>query len=118
MEKTEALIDLCIARGVNYFDTAWFYHNGKSEEIMGKLLAKYPRESYYIADKIGFGKSVIMEAYRTSVLLAAISLVLSAVEHKSPQATETEAVIGLAVKRRGIARHLLGIGASRVVISS
>ena len=56
MEKTEALIDLCIERGVNYFDTAWFYHNGKSEEIMGKLLAKYPRESFYIATKMPFNK--------------------------------------------------------------
>ncbi len=56
LEKTEALIDLCIKSGVNYFDTAWFYHNGKSEEIVGKILAQYPRDSFYLADKMPFNK--------------------------------------------------------------
>ena len=51
-EKTEALFDLCIRNGINYFDTAWFYHKGKSEEIMGKILSKYDRDSYYIATKM------------------------------------------------------------------
>ncbi len=37
--------------GVNYFDTAWPYHEGKSEISLGRMLAEYPRESYYIADK-------------------------------------------------------------------
>ena len=50
--KTEELIDLCIKEGVNYFDTAWFYHGGKSEETMGKILKKYKRESFYLATKM------------------------------------------------------------------
>ncbi len=50
--KTEELIDVCIKNGVNYFDTAWFYHQGKSEGIMGKILSKYPRDSFYIATKM------------------------------------------------------------------
>ena len=37
-KKTEEIIDFCIKNGVNYFDTAWFYHEGKSEEIIGKML--------------------------------------------------------------------------------
>lgn len=37
--------------GVNYFDTAWGYHEGQSEIVMGKALSKYPRESFYLADK-------------------------------------------------------------------
>ena len=37
--------------GVNYFDTAYGYHNGKSEEVCGKLLSAYPRESYYLTTK-------------------------------------------------------------------
>lgn len=37
--------------GVNYFDTAWPYHQGKSEEVIGSVLKAYPRESYYLADK-------------------------------------------------------------------
>lgn len=49
--KTAEMFDYAIAHGVNYFDTAYMYHGGRSEGITGKLLKKYPRESYYIADK-------------------------------------------------------------------
>ena len=52
MEETQKLFDLCIERGVNYFDTAWFYHNGMSEEAVGKILRRYPRDSYYLATKM------------------------------------------------------------------
>ena len=45
------MVELAMSRGVNYFDTAWVYHQGKSEEFMGRALAKYPRESFYIATK-------------------------------------------------------------------
>ena len=51
LAATGEMVDYAIANGVNYFDTAWFYHNGKSESIMGQLLSKYPRESYYLATK-------------------------------------------------------------------
>lgn len=51
MEKTAALIDIAISGGINYFDTAWMYHGGTSESVIGKILSKYPRDSYYIADK-------------------------------------------------------------------
>ena len=47
----EALVDRAIAGGVNYFDTAWPYHEGVSESVIGKILAKYPRNSFYLADK-------------------------------------------------------------------
>ena len=40
-----------MANGVNYYDTAWGYHNGNSEIALGKALAKHPREKFYIADK-------------------------------------------------------------------
>lgn len=52
MAATAEMIDVCLQNGVNYFDTAWFYHGGKSESIMGELLSKYPRESYYLATKL------------------------------------------------------------------
>ena len=42
----EAMVDLAMARGVNYYDTAWGYHSGHSETVLGKALAKYPRESF------------------------------------------------------------------------
>ena len=37
--------------GINYFDTAYPYHNAKSEIIIGKALKQLPRESYYLATK-------------------------------------------------------------------
>lgn len=40
-----------IAHGVNYFDTAWPYHGGESERVIGRVLSKYPRDSYYLATK-------------------------------------------------------------------
>ena len=45
------MVDYAMEHGVNYYDTAWGYHNGKSELVMGKALAKHPRESFYLADK-------------------------------------------------------------------
>ncbi len=46
-----AMADYAMAHGVNYYDTAWGYHNGNSELVMGRALARYPRESYFLADK-------------------------------------------------------------------
>ena len=47
----EAMVDFAMAYGVNYYDTAWGYHDGHSETVLGKALAKYPRESFYLATK-------------------------------------------------------------------
>ena len=49
--KVNAMFDLAIKEGVNYFDTAYPYLGGKSEIAMAEALSRYPRESYYIADK-------------------------------------------------------------------
>ncbi len=45
------MIDYAMKNGVNYYDTAWGYHDGNSEIAMGKILSKYPRESFYLASK-------------------------------------------------------------------
>ena len=50
-EQVQRMVDYAIDNGVNYFDTAWGYHNGESEKVIEKALAKHPRESYYLADK-------------------------------------------------------------------
>ena len=50
-EKAAVMVDEAIKGGINYFDTAWGYHGGNSELVMGKLLEKYPRESFYLATK-------------------------------------------------------------------
>lgn len=51
-EKAQALIDYAYAHGVNYFDTAYMYHGGKSELFIGQALKKYPRDSYFLTDKM------------------------------------------------------------------
>lgn len=50
-EKTAEMVEYAISNGVNYFDTAWGYHSGQSEPTIGKILSKYPRESFYLASK-------------------------------------------------------------------
>ena len=57
----EQMVRYAIEHGVNYFDTAWPYHGGMSERVMGKVLSQYPRASYYLADK--FPGHQIMASY-------------------------------------------------------
>ena len=45
------MIDYAYHNGINYFDTAWGYHDGNSELVAGKYLSRYPRDSYYLASK-------------------------------------------------------------------
>ena len=45
------MIDYAIAHDVNYFDTAWPYHGGHSELAVGRILADYPRDTWFLADK-------------------------------------------------------------------
>ena len=45
------MVDYAMEHGVNYYDTAWGYHGGQSEIVMGKALKKYSRDRFYLADK-------------------------------------------------------------------
>ena len=45
-------VAIAMKHGVNYFDTAYFYHGGESEICAGKVLSAYPRDSYMLADKM------------------------------------------------------------------
>ena len=47
----EQMVDYAMEKGINYYDTAWGYHAGNSELVMGKALKKYSRESFYLATK-------------------------------------------------------------------
>lgn len=47
----EEMVAYAMEQGVNYYDTAWGYHDGHSETAMGEALKKYPRESFYLATK-------------------------------------------------------------------
>lgn len=50
-EQVNRMVEYAMEHGVNYFDTAYPYHEGKSEGALAEALAKYPRESYLLADK-------------------------------------------------------------------
>jgi len=50
-KQVEAMTEYAIRHGVNYFDTAVPYHEGLSEVVMGRVLNKYPRDTWYLADK-------------------------------------------------------------------
>lgn len=50
---SEAMIDKLMEVGVNYYDTAWFYHDGESQKFLRSALVKrYPRDKFYIATKM------------------------------------------------------------------
>jgi uncharacterized protein len=51
-EKAREIIEYAYNNGINYFDTAYRYHEGQSEAFVGKVLKQYPRESWYLASKM------------------------------------------------------------------
>lgn len=51
VERTSQMVAYAMEHGVNYFDTAYGYHGGQSERVMGEVLKAYPRESYFLASK-------------------------------------------------------------------
>ena len=60
------LVSYAMENGINYYDTAWGYHDGNSEIVLGKALARFPRDKFYLATKFpasarrtwsGWGKS-------------------------------------------------------------
>ena len=68
-EQIQQMVDEYMAKGFNYFDTAWMYHGGTSESLIKKcLLGKYPRDSFTVTDKLpdyvfkpGFGPKEVFE---------------------------------------------------------
>lgn len=53
--ETEGIkaVHLALKKGINYIDTAPYYGQGRSEEILGKALKDVPRRAYYVATKVG-----------------------------------------------------------------
>ncbi len=45
------MTDYAIAGGITYFDTAYPYHGGQSEIVLGRALGRHPRSSYCLATK-------------------------------------------------------------------
>ena len=52
-EELNKMVDAFLASGQNYFDTAWTYMDGESENAIRKaLVERHPRESFRLADKL------------------------------------------------------------------
>lgn len=58
---------LAMEAGVNYFDTAYPYHGGQSERVMGRVLSKYPRDSYNLATKYP-GHQILSDGYNPAAI--------------------------------------------------
>ena len=50
--RAQEMLDAAMAAGVNYYDTAYPYHDGASEPFVGRALKKYDRASFYLATKL------------------------------------------------------------------
>ncbi|MDO4341026.1 MAG: aldo/keto reductase [Eubacteriales bacterium] len=50
-DAAREMIDYCMKSGINYYDTAYGYHGGQSELVVGELLKNYDRDSFYLASK-------------------------------------------------------------------
>ena len=50
--KAREIIEYAYDHGINYFDTAFRYHNGESESFVGSVLKQYPRDSFLLASKM------------------------------------------------------------------
>jgi aryl-alcohol dehydrogenase-like predicted oxidoreductase len=51
-EESRQSLDRAVALGCNFFDTAWAYGEGRSEQLLGKLLKRHPDKKLYTATKI------------------------------------------------------------------
>ena len=51
-DKASNMVARAIDAGVNYFDTAWVYHAGESENFLGRTLSGYPRDKFHLATKM------------------------------------------------------------------
>lgn len=62
-QATARMVEYAFSQGINYFDTAWPYHGGNSETVMGRILKNYPRDSFYLATKMpGFSPEMVRNA--------------------------------------------------------
>lgn len=51
VETAKQMLAVCMESGINYYDTAYGYHGGQSELVVGELMKAYSRDSFYLASK-------------------------------------------------------------------
>ena len=55
IEKSVEMVRYAIDNGVNYLDTAFFYHSGNSEKFVAKVIKDGYREKAFVATKLPLG---------------------------------------------------------------
>lgn len=115
--RAEAMIDYLMENGINYYDTAYFYHNGESEGFVRQaLIRRYPRDQFYLADKLPVGIieteedvqrifDLQMERLGTDVIDYHL---LHALNKKNWEKAKNLGMVEFqrGLKERGIARHI------------
>ena len=71
VERTADMVDAFLAAGGKYFDTAYVYDDGASEEAFRLAVAeRYPRDAYYVCTKLNAGyPKCVDEAFCSSGVL-------------------------------------------------
>ena len=65
------MVAYAMEHGVNYFDTAYPYHGGDSERVIGRVLRNYPRDSWYLATKYP-GHQILSDGYNPAEIFVYI----------------------------------------------
>ena len=55
-KEAEKMLDYAYQNGVTYFDTAYPYHGGESEVVLGEVMKKYKRDTFLVATKLPMWK--------------------------------------------------------------
>lgn len=50
-EQVGRMVDYALAHDVNYFDTAYMYHDHTAEQVLGEALSRHKREEFLLTDK-------------------------------------------------------------------
>ena len=50
--ESRATLEQAVGLGCNFFDTAWAYGDGRSEQILGRLLKNHPDKTLHFGTKI------------------------------------------------------------------
>lgn len=117
LEQTKKMVDRFIEKGFTYFDTAYVYINGKSEEIVKEAIVKrYKREDFQLATKMPVWmvkkKEDFKEYFDTQLERTGAGYfdyyLMHALDHGRAKEIEELGAweFGLEMKKKGLIRHL------------
>ncbi|MDR0947445.1 MAG: aldo/keto reductase [Ruminococcus sp.] len=113
LAQTDAMLTKAYEAGVNYFDTAYVYHNQKSEEIAASFLKKFPRDTYYFADKLPCWDASSVEKAKELLQTSLDRLGTDYIDFYLLHALNKDSWKNM--KERGIVEWLEGVKASGVI---